>query len=150
MYDSKVNLLNMCMIYDDCNNYLVLNRIKPDWPGITFPGGHVESNESLTDSIIREVKEETGLDIFNPQLCGVVNWYDKDKNRNVVFLYKTKNFNGKLQSSREGEVYWVNKSEFKNLNWSMGMEDYLKVFLSDDYYEVYEYFDKDEWKRFVQ
>lgn len=43
---------------------LVLNRNDPVWPGLTFPGGHVEPHESFHDSVIREVKEETGLTIF--------------------------------------------------------------------------------------
>ena len=39
---------------------------RKDWPGFTFPGGHVEDDESIVDSVIREVKEETGLNIQNP------------------------------------------------------------------------------------
>ena len=54
-------LTNMCMIYDG-SCILVLDRMNPDWPGITFPGGHVEPKESFVDSVIREVKEETGVD----------------------------------------------------------------------------------------
>lgn len=50
---------------------LVLNRTDPVWPGLTFPGGHVEAHESFNDSVIREVKEETGLDIVHPKLVGV-------------------------------------------------------------------------------
>ena len=66
-----VVLTNMCMIYDDNGNILVQNRTKNTWPGITFPGGHVEKNESIVESTIREVKEETRLTIKNPQLGGV-------------------------------------------------------------------------------
>jgi len=31
--------MNMCMIYDDKGNILVQDRLKKDWPGVTFPGG---------------------------------------------------------------------------------------------------------------
>ena len=57
----KTIFTNMCMIYDDSGNVLVQDRLNPDWPGISFPGGHVEAGESFTDSVIREVYEETGL-----------------------------------------------------------------------------------------
>ena len=62
---------NLCMVSDGNGNILVQDRKNPDWPGITFPGGHVEPGESFTDSVIREVFEETGLTIENPVLCGV-------------------------------------------------------------------------------
>ena len=62
---------NMCMICDGRGNVLVQDRRNPDWPGVTFPGGHVEKNEAFTDSVVREVFEETGLTIEHPRLCGV-------------------------------------------------------------------------------
>lgn len=57
----RVELTNMCMICDG-NCVLVQERKKPNWPGVIFPGGHAEAGESFVDSVIREVKEETGLD----------------------------------------------------------------------------------------
>lgn len=47
----SVIFTNMCMIYDDAGNVLVQDRLNPDWPGITFPGGHVEAGESFTDAV---------------------------------------------------------------------------------------------------
>lgn len=64
----KVIITNMCMIYNG-GRVLVENRTNPGWPGITFPGGHVEKGESFTDAVIREVYEETGLKISFPRLC---------------------------------------------------------------------------------
>ena len=59
----KAIFTNLCMIYDDAGNLLVQDRKDPQWPGITFPGGHVEPGESFVESVIREVYEETGLTI---------------------------------------------------------------------------------------
>ena len=66
----KAEFTNMCMIYDGEGNILVQDRIK-SWCGIAFPGGHLELKESIVESVIREVKEETGLDISNLELCGI-------------------------------------------------------------------------------
>lgn len=67
MRSEKARITNLCMVYDNAGNVLVQERIKKDWPGITFPGGHVEYLESFHDAVVREVKEETGLDILNTQ-----------------------------------------------------------------------------------
>ena len=40
-FPEPVTLTNMCMIKRD-HQILVLNRNDPVWPGLTFPGGHVE------------------------------------------------------------------------------------------------------------
>ena len=66
----SVEFVNMCMIKNG-DKLLVQDRVSPDWPGITFPGGHVERGESFVDAVIREVREETGLTISKPQLCGI-------------------------------------------------------------------------------
>ena len=58
----KIELTNMCMIYDNNGNVVVQEKLNKNWGGITFPGGHIEILESFVDSIIREVKEETGLE----------------------------------------------------------------------------------------
>lgn len=43
----RVELTAMYMVYDDHGNVLVEDRRKQDWPGATFPGGHVEPGESM-------------------------------------------------------------------------------------------------------
>ena len=52
----KAVFTNMCMISDGKGNILVQDRLNPDWPGVTFPGGHVEKGESFHNSVIREVR----------------------------------------------------------------------------------------------
>ena len=60
-------LTNMCMVTDG-SRVLVQQRSDPKWPGIVFPGGHVEPGESFVDSTVREVYEETGLNVSNLRL----------------------------------------------------------------------------------
>ncbi len=139
-----VTLTNMCMIYQD-NQVLVQNKVNCDWNGITFPGGHVEKNESFVDAVIREVYEETGLTIQSPQLCGIKNWTEADGSRYMVFFYKTDKFKGELKSSDEGEVFWVPWDKLLTSDLSLDMRDMLKVFLDDNLSEFYYYLKNGEW-----
>ena len=139
-------LTNMCMVYDE-NRILVQDRRNPDWPGITFPGGHIEPQESFVESVIREVKEETGLDIANVQLCGVKQWSHRTgKYRYIVFFYKTNTYSGELKASEEGEVFWINKKELSNYTLADGFEKMFEVFDNDHLSENYHWLDGSEWK----
>lgn len=128
---------NMCMIYDGKGNILVQDRLNPDWPGLTFPGGHVEHGESFCESVIREVKEETGLDIQQPMLCGIKQFQTKEDARYVVLFYKTSHFSGTLQSSGEGAVFWIPRAELENYNLANNFLEMMQVFESDDLSEFY-------------
>lgn len=63
----KTEIVNMCMVYKD-GLVLVQDKVHDEWGGLTFPGGHVEKDESFTDAVIREVLEETGLTVTSPML----------------------------------------------------------------------------------
>ena len=139
-------LTNMCMVYDG-DRILVQERKDPKWPGLTFPGGHVESKESFVDSVIREVKEETGLDITNVQLCGVKQFTHREgKYRYIVFFYKTNTYSGELKSSEEGNVFWIDKSELKDYVLADGFESMFEVFDNDNLTENYWWLEGDVWK----
>ncbi len=135
----------MCMIYDDKGNVVVQDRQNPDWPGIVFPGGHVDPGESFTDSVIREIREETGLIISNLQICGIKDWMRDDGSRYVVILYKTNTFEGELASSDEGKVWWVHLDELPQMNLPRSMHSMLKVFLEDSVIEQYLYKENGKW-----
>ena len=138
---------NMCMIYDGQGNILVQDRKASDWPGICFPGGHVEKGESFVESVIREVKEETGLDIENPILCGTKQFQTDNDAQYVVFFYKTNRFSGTLCSSDEGEVFWIPRKDLSQYKLSIDLEEMVQIMESDTLSEFYYYKENDEWKR---
>lgn len=120
----KCIISNMCMVYKG-EMILVINRTKSDWPGLSFPGGHLEENETLEESVVREMKEETGLEIKNPKLCAIKEWDWGNGVRYLGLLYKTNNFKGELKSSNEGEVFWINKRDINKYELS---QDFLELF----------------------
>lgn len=140
----KVEFTNMCMVCDR-DKVVVIERLKKDWPGITFPGGHVELRESFTDAVIREVQEETGLTVTSPQLCGIKDWQENGC-RYVVLLYRANRFDGELCSGPEGKVWWEEIGNLPNLKLALDMEDMLRVFTEDEISEFFYYQEDNEWK----
>lgn len=135
-------LTNMCMIEDSNGNVVVQKRNDKNWPGIIFPGGHIEPRESIVASVVREVFEETGLSISDLKICGVRQFTSKDNSyRYIVFLFKTNKFSGNLQSSDEGEVFWVKKNELSKYELTDGFLEILEVFEKENVNENYHWFD---------
>jgi len=94
---------------------LVQNRLRK-YPGWAFPGGHVERGESVYDCAVREVKEETGLNINNLTYRGVVHWVNRDTDaRYLCFMYESTEFDGELiTATDEGEQFWMDADELLN------------------------------------
>ena len=141
----KAIFTNMCMISDDHGNILVQDRRNPNWPGITFPGGHVEHGESFCGSVIREVQEETGLVIENPVLCGVKQFQTRDDARYVVLFYKANRFSGTLTSSDEGPVFWIPRKDLETYPLADDFLDMVRVFESETLSEFYYAKSTDGW-----
>ena len=114
------------MVYKEDGSFLVENRLKKDWPGLTFPGGHVEDEELIIDAVVREMKEETGLEVSSLEPKGYIEWNEFGDNvRHLAMLFKTKSFKGELKSSKEGEIFFIKESEIE------------KYPLSNDFLEIY-------------
>ena len=128
MRKSKVILTNMCMLYKEDGSFLVIDRKKQDWPGINFPGGHVEDEESIPESVIREMKEETGYDLHSVEECGYFEWnVPKENVRHLAILFRSKDFSGDIHPSREGEVLWMKEEDLKGKALSLDFDKVLEI-----------------------
>ena len=132
-----VVLTNMCMVTDGRGNVLVQDRKDSHWPGLVYPGGHVEPGEPFVDSVIREVREETGLTVVNPKLCGVKQFTTEEGWRYIVFLFKADQYEGELRSSDEGDAFWLPRSELFNHRCVRDFDHMVRIFESEEITELY-------------
>jgi 8-oxo-dGTP diphosphatase len=131
----KTIIAVLCMVSKG-TELLLQNRIAENMPGVNFPGGHVEPGESIVEAIVREMKEETGLDIEHLQLCGIKQIQTENFERYLIVLFKTKTYTGNLTSSKEGEVMWVDRKDFTKYELASGFEELLRVFDCADIQEL--------------
>ena len=139
----NVELTVLCLITDG-DRILLQNRTKNDWQGYTLPGGHVEPGESFVDAVIREMKEETGLDIKNPRLAGVKQ-FPIEGGRYVVLLFKANEYSGTVVSSDEGQMVWVDSSHLPEIHTVDDFEDLIRVINDPDLTEFQYLVDGETW-----
>ena len=139
----QVELTTLCMVYRG-EELLLQKRVKTNWRGYCFPGGHVESGESIVDSVIREMKEETGLTVKHPRLCGIKQ-FPIEGGRYLVFFFKSNEFEGDLLDSEEGPIHWVSRAELPKLNTVSDFLQMLEVFDREELTEFQYVVDGDDW-----
>ena len=99
---------------------LMLHRVKKKndinhdkWIGI---GGKLEEGESPHDCVIREAKEETGLNLISPKYRGLVTFISDVSDTEYMHLFTATEFEGELiQDCPEGKLEWVEKNEVSKL-----------------------------------
>jgi len=102
------------------DKYLMIHRTKKEndpnhdkWIGV---GGKLEKDESPDECMIREVKEETGLDVTGYRFCGIVTFLSDIWETEYMFLFEVKEYSGELSECSEGELEWVEKSRIPDLH----------------------------------
>lgn len=134
-----VEITTMCALFsEDKSKVLFINR-KKNWKGYAFPGGHLEEKESIRECIIREMKEEAGVTILDPQMIGMTHFYNtEDKSTHIIVNFVAHSYEGHTNSEcNEGELVWVDVNDLEHLPYAEGMELRLDLFLSDDKKEMY-------------
>ncbi len=96
-------------IYND--NAVVIIKDKPSSTvnnKIIAAGGHVEFGETLEEACIRELKEETGIEIENPTLCGIVTFFDSKDYHSVCMFYKSSVKSDKIEVTENNiKAFWI-------------------------------------------
>lgn len=103
-------ITNLCYLINENSEVLLIMKKRGfgqgKWNG---PGGKVEIGENPKDSMIREVKEETGLVVLNSQELGYIEfiWSKNSEDHNQrTYIYLSKEFSGELKESDECLPKW--------------------------------------------
>ena len=114
------------------DSYLFLYRNKKEndlnegkWIGV---GGHIEKGETKEDTLKREIKEETNLDIQSFTYHGEI-IFKNDDYEEVMYLYTSDDFLGEMKPCDEGELHWVKKTDIMYLNLWEGDKVFLPLLI---------------------
>lgn len=114
----KSNLTTLCYIERD-DSYLMMHRVKKEndinkdkWVGV---GGHFEESETPEECLLREVREETGLELISWKLRGIITFMTDVYQTEYMFLYTADEYTGEMIECNEGNLEWVKKSDVYNL-----------------------------------
>ena len=125
-----MNFTTLCYIEKE-NKYLMLHRTskkkdgnKDKWIGV---GGHFEKGESPEECLLREVKEETGLELTSYQFRGIVTFISDEWPDEYMCLYTADRYTGDIGNCDEGELVWVEKEKIMDLNIWEGDKIFLKL-----------------------
>ena len=131
---------------DDCYLLLYRNKKKNDmnegkWIGV---GGHVEENETIDQAAVREIKEETGLDVHSLSCCGEVLFINDDY-QEMMYVYEITDFSGELIECDEGELRWIPIKDIYNYPMWEGDKAFLpKVINHEPYFKMAVTYHKDK------
>ena len=116
------------------NGKILLEKRKSE-PGRgkwSIPGGLVELGESVSQTVVREVAEETGLEVCEPELIDVVDNVVRDENGEVKyhfviidFFVKLKGGELKAQSDAD-ELRWVPLGEVEKYNLTKTFREFFQ------------------------
>ena len=125
-----MNFTTLCYIEKE-NKDLMLHRTskkkdgnKDKWIGV---GGHFEKGESPEECLLREVKEETGLELTSYQFRGIVTFISDEWPDEYMCLYTADRYTGDIGNCDEGELVWVEKGKIMDLNIWEGDKIFLKL-----------------------
>lgn len=119
MYWDRPLPATAAIVYDrTCQEVVVVTRRYPPFVGgATFPGGGVESGESLTEAVLREVYEETGLTVGIDGQLGT--WSTPSKETMITFFLAYPYSRALIAGSDALEAHWVKVTDVPPLAFSV-------------------------------
>ena len=110
------------------NKYFIAKRNKDKHLGgyYEFPGGKQDDNETLEETVIREIKEELNVDITVDSKLGEEHYSDKKINVHLHYFFCTI-IKGDITLKEHEEAAWVSKEEFNNYNFAEGDKDIISL-----------------------
>lgn len=116
------------IIFNEHEKVLLCHRLDYDlW---NLPGGGLEPGEAPWQGVIREVKEEVGLDVDAERLAGV---YSKPEENEIVFSFICKITGGKISTSNEADLIEYFSFEELPKNMSLKQKERIKDALAKNY-----------------
>ena len=114
---------------------LMLHRVKKKndvnrdkWLGI---GGHFEGEESPDECLLREAREETGLELTSWRCRGVVTFLCDLCEGEYMYLFTADGFRRELKECDEGDLQWVDRAFLDRLPKWEGDQIFLDLLWQD-------------------
>ena len=117
------------------DRFLMMHRVKKDqdinqgkWIGV---GGKFENGESPEDCLLREVKEETGLELKDYRFRGIVTFVNDGWGTEYMHLFTAEAPAGDVKDCEEGILRWVPEAEIDALPQWEGDRIFFKLIRED-------------------
>jgi 8-oxo-dGTP diphosphatase len=144
-------LATLCYLKRNDHTLMVYRNKKPNdmhagkWNGL---GGKFEPGESPEECVRREVLEESGLQIHDPRLHGLLMFPDFKGDDWYVFVFIADEFEGELIDSPEGKLEWVPDEQLTSLNLWESDQVFLPWLEKEEFFSAKFIYAGDDMKRY--